>query len=481
MGTVYQARDNRLDHLIAIKEFNPLDIPPSDRQWTTAAFEQEARMLAKLKHPGLTAVSDYFQDNGMYYLVMEFVEGETLEAARQRAGGRFNEEQVLNWAEQLCQTLNYLHTQNPPIIFRDIKPSNIMIQSDGKLKLIDFGIARHFKLGQTKDTIPLGTPGYAPPEQHGKAQADPRSDVYALGATLHQLLTGHDPSDTPFHLPPIQQLAPQTSPKTTAVITQSLQMDAQQRPSDALTFLTMLQEQPKRSSIPAWAWAIGMLVILILILGIGWFSSLNFTPDPTPITAVVVARATDANSATSATIAPTASPIIIVVTGTSEPTLTPSPTPTIPPSHTPTKTTSPTPIQPQTLYASTGITHIGDESIAYDDSGIDWEPLTGNCLDVRFRIASPFDEVLFTFEVYQAEGDNSIYLNDEWIASVPKQGVRQPNFWSDENMTTLPTDLLVNGQNFIQVCSGDVTVAPDFAGDSDDFRIRNVKVIGMSE
>lgn len=349
-----------------------------------------------------------------------------------------------------------------------------MIQSDGKLKLIDFGIARHFKLGQTKDTIPLGTPGYAPPEQHGKAQADPRSDVYALGATLHQLLTGHDPSDTPFHLPPIQQLAPQTSPKTTAVITQSLQMDAQQRPSDALTFSTMLQKQPEGTAIPPWAWAIGMLVIL-LILGVGLFSLLNFAPDPTPTTAVVVAKAT------SATIASTASPIIIIVTGTSEPTLTPSPTSTIPPSLTPTKTTSPTPTQPQTLYASAGITHIGDESIAYDDSGVDWEPLTGDCLDVRFRIASPFDEVLLMFEVYQAEGDNSIYLNGEWIASVPKQGVRQPNFWSGENKTILPTDLLVNGQNFVQICSGDVTVAPDFTGDRDDFRIRNVKVIGMSE
>ncbi len=292
MGTVYQAHDNRLTRLIAIKEFDPLQVPPQDRAAATAAFEQESRILAQLRHPGFTNISDYFQDGGKYYLAMELVKGETLEDAWVRAGGRFSEEQVIAWADTLCHTLNYLHTQNPPVIFRDIKPSNIMIQPNGELKLIDFGIARYFKPGQTKDTTALGTPGYAPPEQHGQAQADPRSDVYALGATLHQLLTGHDPAISPFIFPSIAQLAPQVSANTVKVIEAALQIDMDKRPFDAITFFTMLQGQATppddEKKNKKWLWIMGALLLILIPTAL--FASMKIIEPSSPAPATTTAQ-----------------------------------------------------------------------------------------------------------------------------------------------------------------------------------------------
>ena len=135
---------------------------------------------------------------------MDFIEGETLEdAIARRAGQRYTLNEVLEVGLQLCSVLDYLHTRQPPIIFRDLKPANIMCTPAGHLYLIDFGIARHFKPGQSKDTMPLGSPGYAAPEQYGKAQTTQRSDIYSLGALLHFLLSGQDPSEQPFLLQPL--------------------------------------------------------------------------------------------------------------------------------------------------------------------------------------------------------------------------------------------------------------------------------------
>src|SRR5512146_637761 len=130
---------------------------------------------------------------------MDFIDGQTLEE-RQRAagGGALSEEAVLGWARQICAVLSYLHTRQPPIIFRDLKPANIMLTPAGDLYLIDFGIARHFKPGQTRDTVAFGSAGYAAPEQYGKAQTTTQADIYSLGATLHQCLSGSDPSESPF-------------------------------------------------------------------------------------------------------------------------------------------------------------------------------------------------------------------------------------------------------------------------------------------
>ncbi|MGO8949221.1 MAG: protein kinase domain-containing protein, partial [Ktedonobacterales bacterium] len=143
--------------------------------------------------------------------------------------GPLPEAEVLRWAEQLTSVLGYLHSQQPPIIFRDLKPSNIMLAADGQIKLIDFGIARVFAPGRTRDTQVLGTPGFAPPEQYGKAQTDARADIYALGCTLYQLLTGYDPGTTPFNLPPIPTRNANVSPQVQQAVERATKLNRDER------------------------------------------------------------------------------------------------------------------------------------------------------------------------------------------------------------------------------------------------------------
>ncbi len=216
MGLVYLAEDNRLPgRMCAVKEMSPHQLPPNDRTWATDAFRQEAQMLARLDHSGLTSVTDFFPEEGNLYLVMDYVAGETLEEMLEKApNGRLSQGQVLNIVRQLCEVLQYLHGQDPPVIFRDLKPSNVMLTPEGQVKLIDFGIARLFKPTKSQDTVTLGTPGYAAPEQWGTAgQSDARSDVYGLGVLLLRLTTGYDPTPNPFPLPQPRALMPEISPK----------------------------------------------------------------------------------------------------------------------------------------------------------------------------------------------------------------------------------------------------------------------------
>ena len=153
---------------------------------------------------------------------MEFIEGETLaEYLRQNGTPGLPAADVLGIADQLCDVLDYLHQRTPPIIFRDLKPSNIMVVDSGDLYLIDFGIARLFKPGQTQDTVLAGTAGYAAPEQYGKSQTTVQSDIYSFGATLHELLTGEDPGVKPFIFSAIQSWNPQTPPRLEALVMQN--------------------------------------------------------------------------------------------------------------------------------------------------------------------------------------------------------------------------------------------------------------------
>src|SRR5260370_15547067 len=169
----------------------------------TGAFNREVLLLSDLTQPNLPRIYDHFTDREHWYLVTDFIEGETLEQYLHRTrSGRLPLKEVLDIGIQLCTVFDYLHTREPSIIFRDLKPANVMRTSAGHLYLIDFGIARHFKPGQPRDTIPLGSPGYAAPEQYGKAQTTPRADIYSLGALLHQLLTGNDPAQNPFRFSP---------------------------------------------------------------------------------------------------------------------------------------------------------------------------------------------------------------------------------------------------------------------------------------
>ena len=198
MSSVFLAEDRTLHNkLWAVKEMKPCGTDEEQKE-LERQFLKEAQILCRLKHPNLPGVSDFFSENCMNYLVMEYIEGKTLFDVLQETPGFIREQDLRDWGVQLCEALEYLHCQSPPIIYRDIKPKNIILTPSGGVKLIDFGIARIFDLQKVSDTIIIGTPGFAPPEQYGKGQTDQRSDIYSLGATLYNLSTKLDPSDNPF-------------------------------------------------------------------------------------------------------------------------------------------------------------------------------------------------------------------------------------------------------------------------------------------
>lgn len=244
MGAVYKAVDTRFNNRsVAVKAMSRAGLSGSYIQEAEAAFEHESHLLADLMHPNLPRIYDHFTEDERSFLVMDFIEGQTLEDYLEKAGGNsIPLDQVLAWGEELCDVLSYLHNHQPPIIFRDLKPSNVMIGESGHIYLIDFGIARLFKPGQLHDTVALGSPGYAAPEQYGKTQSTPRSDIYSLGALLHQLLTGADPIDQPFFFRPASQLNPTVTPELETLIAQMLEMDATKRPASAQEVLKRLRQ-----------------------------------------------------------------------------------------------------------------------------------------------------------------------------------------------------------------------------------------------
>jgi len=243
MGAVYKAADTHLNNRpVAIKEMSSTGLTPARLQEAEAAFEHEAHLLADLLHPNLPRIYEHFTENDRSYLVMDFIEGQTLEEyLEQQGGGPLPVDQVITWAEQLCDVLNYLHSHQPPIIFRDLKPANVMISDSGHVYLIDFGIARFFKPGKQHDTVALGSPGYAAPEQYGKAQSTPRSDIYSLGALLHHLLTGVDPSEQPFFFRDASHINPAIDPTFDTLLKQMLAMDSDRRPASAQEVLNALK------------------------------------------------------------------------------------------------------------------------------------------------------------------------------------------------------------------------------------------------
>ncbi|GCF06847.1 hypothetical protein KDI_04110 [Dictyobacter arantiisoli] len=228
MGAVYLAKDlKEQGQLYAVKEMSLSLIPPAEQQQTITNFKTEAKMLWSLNHPNLPSVRGVFAQGERYFLVMEYVDGATLEELLERNGGPFPERRVLDWARQLCDVLAYLHSHSPPIIFRDMKPGNIMLTRNGQIKLIDFGIARFFRPSHAQDTQVLGTPGYAPPEQYGKAQTDVRSDIYALAMTLFHLLT-NTLSDDGFGLENVRAINPRISP----MVARALEKASSIKPSE---------------------------------------------------------------------------------------------------------------------------------------------------------------------------------------------------------------------------------------------------------
>jgi outer membrane protein assembly factor BamB/tRNA A-37 threonylcarbamoyl transferase component Bud32 len=245
MGAVYRARDLRfsaVEKIVAVKEMANTAPDPRMRQMSIQNFVREANILASLSHPAIPKIFDYFSESSRSYLILEFIEGQNLEHILDERREPFPQEQVVDWGLQVCNVLAYLHNRKPPVIFRDIKPGNLILKPDGRLMVIDFGIAKVFEHGQRGTMI--GTEGYSPPEQY-RGIAEPRGDLYALGATLHHMLTGRDPRLEPpfsFHERPIRLLNPQVSPELEAAITKSLAYDMQERYSSAVEFAAELSK-----------------------------------------------------------------------------------------------------------------------------------------------------------------------------------------------------------------------------------------------
>jgi len=256
MGAVYRAEDLRLEgRICAIKEVCPdPDATPEALAQSQEQFRREASTLARLDHPNLPKVSDTFTEGQREYLVMDFVGGRDLRhlmEEKRRRGEFLDEQQVLRWADQLCDALEYLHSQSPPVLHRDIKPANIKLTPGGLIKLVDFGLVKLLAADESRTITVLqgrGTVAYTPLEQYGgdTGHTDARSDIYSLGATLYHLLTNQPPPDAkqrflnPDALVPPRAINPYISPATERAILTAIAMHPDQRPPSVAAFRDML-------------------------------------------------------------------------------------------------------------------------------------------------------------------------------------------------------------------------------------------------
>lgn len=254
MGSVYQARDKRLaDRLCAVKEMIELFADQSQRAKAVDDFKREAEVLAQLEHPSIPTVFDYFIESGRYYLVMKWIGGGDLAEQMRIRGGQVDELTVTRWAIQICDVLHYIHSQVPPIIYRDLKPANLMLDDKtGRVTLVDFGIARVVRPTE-KGVTAIGTMGYAPPELFaGKVEA--RSDIYSLGATMFHMLTGSDPQDNPLLIfdfsknPMPRQINPAITPDMERILIKSVAHKPEDRQLSALELGRNLEEHNARLS-----------------------------------------------------------------------------------------------------------------------------------------------------------------------------------------------------------------------------------------
>jgi serine/threonine protein kinase len=231
MKMVYLAEDLRLAaRPCALAEMVDAISNPDMQQAAASGFQREADMLAELNHEHIPRIYDRFSEQNRHYLVMEYIAGDTLEEELRTAGGKLPPDRVMDIALQVLDTLEYLHHREPPVIYRDLKPSNIMITPTGQVKLIDFGIARHFQ--PLSSATMVGTQGYAPPEQY-RGKVETRSDLYALGATMHHALSGRDPTtEPPFSFPLLRKLCPDLNPALADLVSEALIYDVDRRIRD---------------------------------------------------------------------------------------------------------------------------------------------------------------------------------------------------------------------------------------------------------
>lgn len=239
MSVVYMAINEKANKTWAVKEVRKDGV--LDFEAVKQGLIVETDMLKKLKHPNLPSIIDVIEDDATFLIVMDYIEGNPLSKALEEYGAQ-PQGYVIEWAKQLCDVLGYLHSRVPPIIYRDMKPSNIMLKPDGNLTLIDFGTAREFKEKNLADTTCLGTVGYAAPEQFGgMGQTDARTDIYCLGATLYHLVTGCNPSEPPYEIKPIREINPGLSSGLERIIQKCTQRNPEDRYQSAAELMYALE------------------------------------------------------------------------------------------------------------------------------------------------------------------------------------------------------------------------------------------------
>ena len=269
MSIVYLAMDKRLNKQWAVKEIRKKGSGKNDEVVVNSLLA-EANMMKKLDHPSLPRIVDIIDNGITIYVVMDYIEGESLDKILSEYGAQ-PEELVVNWAKQLCDALSYLHSQKPSIIYRDMKPANVMLKPEGNIKIIDFGIAREYKEQNLADTTVLGTKGYAPPEQYS-GQTDPRSDIFALGMTMHHLLTGVDPRNGEPYAP-VRQWNPELSEGIEIIIDRCVEPAAENRYQSCADLLYDLEhpelitkgfKQKQRRKLITFIVAIGMSAVMAI-------------------------------------------------------------------------------------------------------------------------------------------------------------------------------------------------------------------------
>jgi formylglycine-generating enzyme required for sulfatase activity/tRNA A-37 threonylcarbamoyl transferase component Bud32 len=250
MANLYKAEDLKTPNKICvIKEMIEMQVDPEVQRKYATLFETEMRILANLRHFGIPDVRDYFIFSGRYYIVMEYLGGKNLEDLQvETAPGGFPERTVLIWGLELAEILEYIHSQDPPVVHRDIKPSNIVQRKEGRLMLIDFGIARFFSKATTGSSI--GTPGFIAPE-HYKGNPEPRSDIFSLGVTLYQLVSGIDPArEIPYNLPSLGKKKPELSSFAVETIEKMMALDPDARYSNASELFSRFSSKVDKKAAP---------------------------------------------------------------------------------------------------------------------------------------------------------------------------------------------------------------------------------------
>ncbi len=282
MSVVYQAVNEKANKIWAIKEVRKDGVQNFEVVKQNLIVETE--LLKRFNHPNLPSIIDVIDDDGTFLIVMDYIEGNSLSKALETSGAQ-SQEDVIEWSKQLCDVLGYLHSRKPPIIYRDMKPSNVMLKPDGNVSLIDFGTAREFKSSSVEDTTCLGTQGYAAPEQYGgHGQTDARTDIYCLGATMYHLVTGHNPSTPPYEMYPIRQWNPMLSSGLEEIIIKCTQRNPSDRYQSCAELLYALDhyqdldiENKKVQSLKWKTFIASLILTVVMLIGTVGFSVASTT------------------------------------------------------------------------------------------------------------------------------------------------------------------------------------------------------------